>query len=72
MEAMDNLHIMWKGRTENVSLTQLGVTASMTDTEIMERVAQHYDRALQEFDDYVVQRESNGNITFRPEAEFGF
>ena len=69
---MDNLHIMWKGRTENVSLTQLGVTASMTDTEIMERVAQHYDRALQEFDDYVVQRESNGNITFRPEAEFGF
>ena len=43
----------------------------LTDSQIKNAVADRLDVDLNEFDNYTVERHSNGNATLRPEAEFG-
>ena len=38
---------------------------------IKEGLANHYDRPVDEFSDYIVDFTENQNITVRPKAEFG-
>jgi uncharacterized secreted protein with C-terminal beta-propeller domain len=67
----NEVYVTFKGQSANLMFADLNLTADMTDQEIRERVAQHFDRAVAEMDDYAVVREANGNITVRPSAEFG-
>ena len=68
---METAHITFKGEASTLTLEELDVTADMSDEDIIERVAQFYDRSVHELVDYVIQREENGNITIRPEAGWG-
>ena len=69
---MSRVHIVFKGQTADLDIDQLGITRDSATESIMERVAQHFDRATAEFaDGYTVQWEENGNLTVRPDAEFG-
>jgi hypothetical protein len=43
----------------------------MSDVEIKQRLAQHFDVSLGSFAAYVVDRGPNGDLIVRPEAVYG-
>jgi hypothetical protein len=43
----------------------------MADSEIKERLARHFDVALDRFQYYVIDRRTNGYLIVRPEAVYG-
>ncbi|MFN8554197.1 MAG: hypothetical protein U0103_22195 [Candidatus Obscuribacterales bacterium] len=65
------LHLRFQGRSRDIALEALGVTAATADKDIRNAVAQFVDVALQDFDHTVIERHGNGNMTLRPEAVFG-
>ncbi|MCT7948391.1 hypothetical protein NG798_01160 [Ancylothrix sp. C2] len=65
------VHIRFDGRSYDVAETQLGVNASMSDTAIKERLAQHFDVNHNRFESYVVDRRPGGDLIIRPEAVYG-
>ena len=65
------VHIRYEGRSVDVRERQLGVEAGMTDREIRQQVARHFDVAAKRLDHYVVDRTPNGDLVVRPEAVYG-
>ena len=65
------VHIRFEGRSFDINEHQLGVTTGMNDTAIKERLAQHLDVGLNQFQSYVVDRRPSGDIIVRPEAVYG-
>jgi hypothetical protein len=65
------VHIRYEGRSVEVSEAHLRVHPAMSDTEIKERVARHFDQGAKHLDFYVVDRTPNGDMIVRPEAVYG-
>ena len=65
------VHIRFEGRSYDLNESQLGVTASMNDNAVKERLAQHFDVHLNRFQSYVVDRRPSGDLIVRPEAVYG-
>ena len=65
------VHIRYEGRSVDVGEQQLGVHAGMSDREIRQRVARHFDVGAKRLADYVVDRTPNGDLVVRPEAVYG-
>ncbi len=65
------VHVRFEGKSLDVTEQQLGMTAGMSDAQVMERVAQHLDVGTVRFTDYVVDRRPSGDIVIRPEAVYG-
>ena len=65
------VHIRYDGRSVDVHEEQLRVHARMTDREIREQVARHFDVGAGRLDNYVVDRTPNGDMVVRPEAVYG-
>lgn len=65
------VHIRYEGRSVEVSEASLRVSLAMTDAEIKERVARHFDQSAQRLEFYVVDRTPNGDMIVRPEAVYG-
>jgi len=72
IQMTDRLHVFYKAQQADLSLGDLGITRAMNTGEVWERVANYFDRAVEEFSSgYTQQWEENGNLTIRPVAEFG-
>ncbi len=65
------VHIRFEGRSYDINERQAGVTATMNDTAIKERIAQHFDVHLNRFQSYVIDRRPSGDLIVRPEAVYG-
>ena len=65
------VHIRYDGRSVEVSEAQLRVHTGMSDTDIKEHVARHFDVGRQQLEFYVVDRMPNGDMVVRPEAVYG-
>lgn len=65
------VHIRFDGRSYDVAEAQVGVNATMSDTAIKERLAQHFDVNRNRFESYVVDRRPGGDLIIRPEAVYG-
>jgi hypothetical protein len=65
------VHIRYEGRSYDVTEALVGVAANMSDVEIKQRLAQHFDVATDAFDAFVVDRGPNGDLIVRPEAVYG-
>lgn len=65
------VHIRYEGRSVEVSEARLGVHLAMTDAEIKERVARHFDQSAERMDFYVIDRTPYGDMIVRPEAVYG-
>ena len=65
------VHIRYEGRSVDVAEAQLRVRAQMSDAEIRERVARHFDVGADRLEFYVVDRTPNGDLVVRPEAVYG-
>ena len=65
------IHIRYDGRSYDLPEAQVGIAASMSDVQIKQRLAQHFDVAVGSFQAYVVDRGPNGDLIIRPEAVYG-
>jgi hypothetical protein len=65
------VHVRYEGRSYDVPEAQIGVAADMSDVEIKQRLAQHFDASIGSFGSYVVDRGPNGDLIVRPEAVYG-
>lgn len=65
------LHIRFEGRSYDIAESHLGVTTSMSDAAVKEKLAQHFDVSLERFQYYVVDRRPSGDFIVRPEAVYG-
>jgi hypothetical protein len=65
------VHIRFEGRSLDVAETQLGITATMNDVAVKERVSQHLDVHTNRLTAYVVDRRPSGDLIIRPEAVYG-
>ena len=65
------VHVRFEGRSYDLSEQQIDVRQGMSDTEVKERLAQHFEVEGNRFMSYVVDRAPNGNLIVRPEAVYG-
>ena len=65
------VHIRFEGNSYDLSERQLALVANMSDADIKQRLARHFDVAADRFNFYVVDRTSNGDLIVRPEAVYG-
>jgi len=70
-EVIVMVHIRFEGRSVDVVETQLGITGSMSDMAVKERVARHLDVNSDRLSAYVVDRRPSGDLIVRPEAVYG-
>jgi hypothetical protein len=68
---MPTVHLRFEGRSEQVSLGQLGLAANADDRAIKNAVANYLNVSPGRLNLYVVERHENGNFTVRPEAVYG-
>jgi hypothetical protein len=64
------LHIRFAGRSEDMELAALGLRPEATDAELRAALAQRYDCAVADLQDYIVVREPQA-IIVRPLAFYG-
>jgi hypothetical protein len=65
------VHVRFEGRSYDIKESQLNLSASMNDTAIKERLAQHFDVRLDNFEYYIIDRRPSGDLIVRPEAVYG-
>ena len=65
------VHVRYDGRSVDLSEAALRVNTGMSDAEIKEHVARHFDVGARQLDFYVVDRTPNGDMVVRPEAVYG-
>ncbi len=65
------VHVRFEGRSVDLPERELGVSLEMSDTQIKEQVARHFDTGLEKLRLYVVDRSPGGNLVVRPEAVYG-
>lgn len=65
------VHIRFEGRSLDITQAQLGITTTMSDLVVKERVSQHLDVHTNRLSDYVVDRRPSGDVIIRPEAVYG-
>lgn len=64
------LHVRFNGRSEDLDLASLGLTANATDTQLIAALARHYDCAIADLASSVIIREPQA-IIVRPIAFYG-
>jgi hypothetical protein len=65
------VHIRYEGRSYDVTEAQVGIAPNMSDAEIKQRLAQHFDVSQRSFGTYVIDRGPDGDLVIRPEAVYG-
>lgn len=65
------VHVRFEGKSYDLTERQLGLTAGMSDAQVFERVARHFDIGTARFGDYVVDRRPSGDTVIRPQAVYG-
>lgn len=65
------VHIRYDGRSVDVSEEQLRVHSRMSDEQIKEHVAGHFNLGPGKLESYVVDRTPHGDMIVRPEAVYG-
>lgn len=84
---MADVHVIYKGRTDDINFDQLfpaerrvalGISpdivlssSNITEAQVKNALAQWYDVGIGEFDDLFVEMNPNGNVTVRPNTPFG-
>ena len=65
------VHIRYEGRSIDMSEAQLHIRVGMSDVEIKEQLARHFDVGPKRLEFYVVDRTPNGDLIVRHEAVYG-
>jgi hypothetical protein len=64
-------HVRYNGRSLDVPLGALMLPIGASDVQFKVALANWLDVPARNFNDYVLDRHPNGNVTLRPQAVFG-
>ena len=70
IDTLPILHLRIEGHSEELLLSELGLSLAASDSQIKAAVARHLERSSDSLDDYVVVRHDQ-TIVVRPEAIYG-
>jgi len=65
------LNVRFGGNSFDISLPGLDIGPEAEDLHVKRAVAAFLDVPTYRLDDYLIDRESNGNLTIRPDETFG-
>ena len=65
------VHILYGGLSNNIDMSSLDVGDISTDTQIREAVAAYLEVPNSKMANYEVDRSPSGDVTLRPQANFG-
>jgi hypothetical protein len=65
------LHVRFEGRSYDLTPQQLELRPNMSDKDIKQHLARHFNIAVNRLSEYVVDRTENGDYIIRPEAVYG-
>jgi hypothetical protein len=65
------LHVRFEGRSYDIPADQIRLNNAITDQQLFERLARHFDVNTQRFRHYVIDRRPNDVVIVRPEAVYG-
>lgn len=65
------LHIMYDGQGHDIALRDLDIGDASTDEQVKQSVANHFSIPESKLRFFQVDRQTNGNVTVRPQAVFG-
>ena len=65
------VHVRFEGKSYDITERQLNVKENMSDAQIKERLARHFDVNLDRFSSYIIDRPQSGDLIIRPEAVYG-
>ncbi len=65
------VHVRFEGRSYDLQEAQVKIEPVMTDEQVKQRLAEHFDVAVERLYLYVVERTPNGDWIIRPEAVYG-
>ncbi len=64
------LHVRFEGRSYNIPEDAVRLNPNVTDQQVLDRLARHFDLPREKFRHYVVDRRPSA-IVVRPEAVYG-
>jgi hypothetical protein len=65
------VYVRFEGRSQDIAFVAIDVGDLSSDQDVRNALARYFDVPERKFVPYVVERNTNGNITVRPEAVFG-
>lgn len=65
------VHVRFLGKSYDLSEKQLGLALGANDKVVKNKLANYFDVRIDEFDSYVVDRPSTGDLIVRPSAIYG-
>lgn len=65
------LHVRFEGRSYDIPQDQIRLNDAITNQQLFERLARHFDVSPASFRHYVVDRRPNDVVIVRPEAVYG-
>ncbi len=65
------VHVRFEGRSYDLQEEQVKIVPVMTDEQVKQRLAEHFDVAVDRLHLYVIERTPNGDWIIRPEAVYG-
>jgi hypothetical protein len=65
------IHIRFEGRSSDIPQSELDIGEASTDDQIRQAVATHLGVPPNKLLAFALDKTANGNITLRPEAQFG-
>ena len=68
---MAEVHITFKGQTADLDIEELGINRDMGNDQIVEILANHFDRDVDEMREYEIEWQADGGLIVRPPAELG-
>ncbi len=65
------VHVRFEGRSYDLKEAQVRIETGMTDEQIKQHLAEHFDVAVDRLHLYVIDRGPGGDLIVRPEAVYG-
>lgn len=68
---MSVLHVMYEGQSWDLTFSELDIGDQSSDQDVKQAVAFRLNAPLEKLRNFKIDRNSDGNMTLRPEAVFG-
>ena len=65
------VHVRFEGKSYDLPARDLRLAPQMSDAQIKQQLARHFDVREDRFRGYVVDRPATGSLIVRPEAVYG-
>jgi hypothetical protein len=65
------VHIRYEGRSIDIQMSELDLGRNSSDNDIRRILANYLEAPVEKLRNFAIDRHETGNITVRPQAQFG-